>query len=341
MPLSNPPLSEKLLKLELLDDYEPVANAWEELWHRCPTASVFQHPAWLISWWRHFGSGELLLVTIWNGEELAALLPLHAMNRERGQTAFLLGTGLSDCMDGLCAPESLPQVGSVLANWLDHNREIQFDFHDLQPGSFLVDLDAPCGWESRVEVQEYSPALPLEGFSEMELPIPAVRARELAYYRRRAQKQGRVEIQEATDDRCTHAMQDLIRLHSQQWRQRSQPGVLADRAVQAFHAEAVPLLARGGLLKMYTLSINGRIAGVWYGFRAHQRESFYLSGFDPEMKSISPGTLLIGHAIEQAFQSGCASFEFLRGQEPYKYRWGAQDRPLYRRVLFWKHETSS
>ena len=44
-------------------------------------------------------------------------------------------------------------------------------------------------------------------------------------------------------------------------------------------------------------------------------------------------TLLIAHALEDAVSRGDSEFDFLRGNEPYKYRWGAVDR-FNRRMLY-------
>ena len=64
---------------------------------------------------------------------------------------------------------------------------------------------------------------------------------------------------------------------------------------------------------------------AYYGF-AHRDQAYaYLHGFDPAFGTESPGTALIGHAIRDAVASGCTNFHFLRGQEAYKYAWGAED----------------
>ena len=31
---------------------------WDALWHSVPGASPFSHPAWLLPWWRQFGTGQ-------------------------------------------------------------------------------------------------------------------------------------------------------------------------------------------------------------------------------------------------------------------------------------------
>jgi CelD/BcsL family acetyltransferase involved in cellulose biosynthesis len=43
--------------------------------------------------------------------------------------------------------------------------------------------------------------------------------------------------------------------------------------------------------------------------------------------------LIVAHAIEQAIREGAGEMDFLRGREPYKYRWGAVDRSSYGRTL--------
>jgi CelD/BcsL family acetyltransferase involved in cellulose biosynthesis len=55
-----------------------------------------------------------------------------------------------------------------------------------------------------------------------------------------------------------------------------------------------------------------------------------LCAFDPAFERLSPGKLAFLHAIEAAIAEGCDTFDLLRGDEPYKYDWGARDRSLRR-----------
>ena len=48
---------------------------------------------------------------------------------------------------------------------------------------------------------------------------------------------------------------------------------------------------------------------------------------------MSPGTLILGHSIRQAVGEGAHEVDFLRGQERFKYFWGASERPCYGRML--------
>jgi CelD/BcsL family acetyltransferase involved in cellulose biosynthesis len=56
----------------------------------------------------------------------------------------------------------------------------------------------------------------------------------------------------------------------------------------------------------------------------------YNSGLDAErFGRLSAGVVLTAHAINMAIDLGRHEFDFLRGNEDYKYRLGAQDTILY------------
>jgi CelD/BcsL family acetyltransferase involved in cellulose biosynthesis len=109
--------------------------------------------------------------------------------------------------------------------------------------------------------------------------------------------------------------------------------VLAHPAVERFHRAAARGLLRLGALRLYVLRVAGRAIAAHYGFSHRRRAYYYLGGFDPEFKAASPGTLLIGHAVERALLDGAQEFDFLRGRESYKYLWGAAERATYNRTF--------
>lgn len=55
----------------------------------------------------------------------------------------------------------------------------------------------------------------------------------------------------------------------------------------------------------------------------------YNSSYDPDLGDASPGMVLLASCIEQAIEMGLPRFDFLKGDEQYKYRLGAEARPLY------------
>jgi CelD/BcsL family acetyltransferase involved in cellulose biosynthesis len=121
----------------------------------------------------------------------------------------------------------------------------------------------------------------------------------------------------------------LLDLHRRRWQARDEPGMLSG-PLEPFHREVVRRFQTNGLLRLYALYLDDAPAAAFYGFATPRRTVFYVGGFDPRFERFSPGMLVIAHAIQRALVEGAAEFDFLRGAEAYKYRWGAIDRELYR-----------
>jgi CelD/BcsL family acetyltransferase involved in cellulose biosynthesis len=109
---------------------------------------------------------------------------------------------------------------------------------------------------------------------------------------------------------------------------------LDNAGICAFHRKVARQLLNEGGLRLYLLTLEGREAAAFYGFRHKRRTMYYLGGFLPEFKQLNVGTIIVGYAIEQAAREGAPEFDFLRGDESYKYDWGAINRLTYRRTIY-------
>jgi CelD/BcsL family acetyltransferase involved in cellulose biosynthesis len=156
--------------------------------------------------------------------------------------------------------------------------------------------------------------------------IPARKLRKLRMARHRAERRGETHVRSIDDGDAPAFLQTLFDLHDARWRSRGEDGLLGDARVRRFQEEALPDLGRAGLVRLYAVEIGGRVVGAYYGFLNRGRAYAYLGGFDPDFSYESPGTILVGYAIEEAVREAASEFHFLRGREPYKYEWGAVDR---------------
>ena len=162
--------------------------------------------------------------------------------------------------------------------------------------------------------------------------IPPRKLRKLRMARHRfARRGGDVETADAVT--APAFLEALVRLHAARWESRGEAGVLADPLVQAYHRAALPGLVAHGLLYATLVRIETRVAGVFYGMKRDATLYAYLGGFDPDFAFESPGTVLMGDALDRMVRDGAGRLDLLRGQEPYKYEWGALDRPNLCRVL--------
>ncbi|MFP3914104.1 MAG: GNAT family N-acetyltransferase [Actinomycetota bacterium] len=73
---------------------------------------------------------------------------------------------------------------------------------------------------------------------------------------------------------------------------------------------------------------DGGAAAVVFGYSDPTGYYLYNSAYDPSLREGSPGVVLLGSMIEKAISEDMPRFDFLKGDEAYKFRLGARRRPL-------------
>jgi CelD/BcsL family acetyltransferase involved in cellulose biosynthesis len=314
-----------------------LRSEWTQLFKRCPDAAPFQSPDWLLPWWTWFGDGELLAFVFRKEEQLVGLaLTFIYASKDFGQQLLLLGTGNSDYCDVLFEPSAQAECCQLLFGVIEEHRG--WDVCDLQPlraESVLISANSPPDWRTDLAQQDVCPRIKLSRHRLANSKALGKMLKNANYSRRRLEKAGPVRIEPA-DDNTFHEIFEAFRtLHQARWRARGHSGVFADETARAFHCEAAAALLEAGILRLYALRVSHHIIGCLYCLVHARRAHYYLGGFDDRFAPYSPGVILIGHAIEDAVQQGALEFDFLRGNESYKYRWGAEDHPTYLR-RFWR-----
>jgi CelD/BcsL family acetyltransferase involved in cellulose biosynthesis len=102
-------------------------------------------------------------------------------------------------------------------------------------------------------------------------------------------------------------------------------GAMRQQMRQAMHAAF-----RGGWLQLAFMEVNGEKAAGYLNFDYNQHIWVYNSGLDFRFREISPGWVLVGHLLQWANDNQRQYFDFMRGDEEYKYRFGAIDRRVVR-----------
>jgi len=326
------------LSLQILSqpkDLTAISEPWYELSELSHSATPFQTPEWCLPWWNHFGSGTLSVLSFVNAGKLLGLAPFFTRNEENQRTVQAIGTGNTDYLDILTHPDHEKEILAGVSNFLRENPKKWdlCDFQEIRPDAVTANLELPTSQISRV-TQSICPVVPLaRTWEELRMVWSSGHFTKVMKYRRRLERQGNVQYEAVCAQNFETLFDTIIQLHQRQWQEQEMAlsaGIFSDPQSIAFHKEVARGFLKSGALRLYTLTLNGiRIAAI-YGFVHRKRAYYYISGFDPLYASFSPGTLIIVHAMEEALKEGLVEFDFLRGQEPYKYRWGAQDRPNYR-----------
>jgi CelD/BcsL family acetyltransferase involved in cellulose biosynthesis len=314
-----------------LERFQPL---WKALWREDQNATPFQSPEWLLPWWHLFGEHDHRVIVISRQGKPISFLPfyIHHNHTLQEHQLLLIGAGTSDYLDGVfspdCGPEQIWMTFDALKS--EGGWDVLYANQLRRQSMLFKALSQANGWE----VQGFSgepcsrmPAAPIEN-------LPVKIRRNAMYYRNRAMRLGALELVVADARNCLDAFNTLVRLHTNRWQSCGEPGVLADSRVLACHREAIPLLEREGMLRLYSLLLNGEVLGVAYALvdpadRPERTLYVYLTAYSVERADLRPGTILLALLTEHAYREGITTIDMLRGNEGYKKLWHVQSQPTF------------
>jgi CelD/BcsL family acetyltransferase involved in cellulose biosynthesis len=315
--------------LRSLAELREIAAEWADLWERCPAATTFQRPEWLLPWIEKFSPQQICAIEVRLHARLVGFAPfLIYPNGEERVLAFM-GGGVSDYLDLLADPQWQTEiVECVLQNATGEPGWTTLDLTDLPSTSVLLRTPHLA---THVSEHDTCSALPLPQNRDELLHLFSKRQRSnLRNARSRLLKAGGGQVEIATPETLPEFLDDLFRLHTTRWSVAGQAGVLHDDRVREFHRASAPALVGRGSLHLYRLRSKGRTLAIIQCFFDRDTVFCYLQGFDPEFAYFSPGTQLMFAVLENAVRLGMRKFDFLRGIESYKLHWRAQTQPTFR-----------
>ncbi|WP_242335839.1 GNAT family N-acetyltransferase [Anaeromyxobacter sp. SG66] len=335
-PTSPAPAGERAAGLTVVEHRDPARLAvlkeeWRALFDAAQAPSPFLSWEWLHTFHRCFAARRPIWILEARDRDarLAGLLVLSARPGLVGERRFsLLGNGLTgaDGLDVLARPEHAAAAREAIARALAAGAAAWdvLCLEDLPCGSPTVAAlraaMAPRGVRAQVERGFVCPGFVVRGTFEQHLS--RIRRRET--YTRRVrwlEKQAGFRIEVAAADEATAAMDDFLRLHRLRWEVEGGSSGIPPGPVEEFHREVAPLLAARGWLRMYRLFVGRDAIAAVYGLEVGRRFFYYQSGYDPAWSARSPGVVLVGRTVADAYARGLTDYDFLRGTEAYKMDW--------------------
>ncbi|MBI2460234.1 MAG: GNAT family N-acetyltransferase [Candidatus Rokubacteria bacterium] len=285
-------------------------TAWNGLLARSATDVPFLTWQWQTAWWEAFGPGPLALFVVRDGETPIGLLPLYGL--EAGGRTVLRLVGEEEIWKAL-----LPSLLELRWDLLDlHCLPAASPSLQLLPG-----LARAWGLAVEVEREERCPVVELP--ESWEAYLARLSGKDRHELRRKLR---RLETRQARTSALTTpaavaaVLDTFLGLHR---KSKAGKARFMDARMEGFFRAVALAFARAGWLALWILWVEGRPAASLLCLDYGSRVSLYNSGFDPEAARLSPGVGLIAASIRDAIGRGRRRYDFLRGEEPYKYGFGA------------------
>jgi CelD/BcsL family acetyltransferase involved in cellulose biosynthesis len=187
-------------------------------------------------------------------------------------------------------------------------------------------------WTLNVEREDVCPVLSLPAggtFDDYLATLGKKDRHEIRRKLRRAETHGDVRLTDSPDPLAD--LELFIDLHQRKWGEQGLfPATTGGDASRTFFRRLFEEHGPDGVLRLAILTVGDRPIAAGVHFRTADGYLYYNAGVDPEARDLSPGVVMVAAYIQRAIADGCRRLDFLRGDEPYKYEWGAVDEPIQR-----------
>jgi CelD/BcsL family acetyltransferase involved in cellulose biosynthesis len=312
---------------------------WSALVDADPTGTFFHYPAYLKLYWEEFGAAPEHLLLAFADDASGGLVGAVAFERIGGSLRFLGGTEVTDYM----SPVALPGWGDAMAKELLAGLVRRNDWGEAD----LRGLPEDSPWLERLragaedqgvtaEIVEDSngvaPHIALPGSWDDYLSrLPSKLRHEIRRKARRLESEvGEYRVVISTEETISGDLDRFVELHRSS---EGPKGVFMKPGMEIFFRRLGEAFLPKRVFRLASLEVQGvKVAGT-IGFSCNGTYYLYNSAFDHSWERLAPGMVLVAEVIREAIGERCGRFDMLKGDYPYKYRFGALQRRIKRLVL--------
>ena len=324
---------------------QELETEWNLLLDESITHVPFLRHEYLRIWWDTLGGGEwksaeLTIAAARRDGSLVGIAPLFLTPDHQGLSALMLlgSIEISDYLDLIVRPQDLKVFVDELLPFLAANIPAWqvLDWYNLLDTSPLLEVIQQAaiklGWHVELNQLQHSPYIPLPGDFETYLAgIDKKQRHEIRRKMRRAEEanQGVTYVIANDAARIDQDIEDFLALMAND----AQKLAFLTPVMRETFRQMVRCAFETGCLHLAFLEINGEKAAGHLSFDYLKRIWAYNSGINPKYIELSPGWVLLGRELQWANQNGYTEYDFMRGDEEYKYRFGSVDRSVKRLTM--------
>lgn len=321
--------------------FRDLQDEWNHLLDRAVRKSAFLRHEFMFAWWeihgrQQRGAAPFILLARDRERRLVGLLPLYCSKSRE----LLFGVRELRFLGSVQeAPEYLDlivtdnaatsQIVKALLNGLKNFRS-KYDllrFTDMAEDALLLaclpNWATECNSEFRQMPWMVCPHIKISG--DFESYLQTVSSNHRANFRRRQRKLNdtcKLTMEIATTPAQVEKDFDtLFALHQKRWTQREGTSAFNNETSRRFHRRVAKMMAENNVARIFSLKCDDKTVAALYCFLYDHRLMYYQAGFDIDYESQSVGLVLMGMILQYCHEQGYSEFDFLRGEEEYKFRW--------------------
>jgi CelD/BcsL family acetyltransferase involved in cellulose biosynthesis len=323
------------------NEFESLSEVWDSLLRKSGDNNpIYLTHEWLLTWWKHCGEGKKLNVILIEKEgQPIGIVPLMRTEYRIGlfKIHALETIGSLNCNHiGLIRSGDREEAVSAFLAYLEEELakgELVLRLTWVPDDCEFLDLLRRCisapsrNLVMQEKAKTLAPYITLPStWDEYFRSLSQNRRHTLRRKLRSLEKAHNVEFWDCTGDNLESMLRRFIDLQERRWQSAHVKGVFSDPKMEAFYRDIATQFVKKGWLHFSCLIVDGVVVSAEYAFIYNHKFYCATSARDIDYSKYNVGHLHQMFLIKYAIQRGLREFDFLRGDEPYKFHWTESSR---------------
>jgi len=318
----------KFTKIEDQTAFFALEKEWNDLCDRSDHF-YFQTFSWMKQWWRFNSKTRQIQLNIlvgWNKDKPVLIWPLVIEKKKRGTRLEWMGADLNDYCDVIMDNTVESPFNWMAGAWdiIEKTPKIDLIRLDRLRSDSMTTIFLKKNSRKLTRVST-SPYVNIEQWQtwgsyfehhkkNLQVKTHARRMRGLA-------KKGKVSFEVNPPDRTGEIIQTMMAQKTARMATKGQSGIHQSKRFVEFLTETALVAQSDNTLHLSVLKVDDRVIACHLGFLYRQTLYWFVPSFDPEYARYSPGRALLEKILKWSFENSVNRFDFLLGDETYKYQW--------------------
>lgn len=332
-------------------EFKSIRKKWNALLEKSRADKIFMRWEWLCNWWLVFGNNSrLVIILIFDEDNLIGIAPFYINVQKKYPIKIsmleILGSRFvgSDYLDIIVEDGKEKIVIDELLKMLWDLKRIIINFVNIRKDSIAYQIVEKVQTKTEYRTYKYAvttcPFIKLPySWNELLLGFKKKKRGNVKYYRKKAIKDLSITFYRVEkEDELSFYFNSLVNLNKyrmQQKKVRSLNGTFFNNKFVEFHERISKAFLKDNILRLYFLkNKQNDVVACKYNFLLNNKVYSYQVGIKPGYEKSRLGTVLLSYCIEDAISEGCKEYDFLEGNEKYKYEWAKETALIYSYYLF-------
>ncbi|MBI4847192.1 MAG: GNAT family N-acetyltransferase [Nitrospirae bacterium] len=313
----------KISAISTFEGLSGIESSWKRIFRESGSANIFLSWEWSSLWLKHFVSdGGIFVLKVEDDGDVVGIAPMIVV---RGQVCFI-GGGLADYTDFLILRDQRKVIAAILDFIFTKTDWVMISFPRIPESSPnllpLRELLSGIAYPSRVRAVGVSPCVRITGtWDDYYKGTSKGLRQDIRTAHNKFRSMGETTYEDYNENNSEELLNCFFEMHRKRQAGKIGESLYETQVNMDFFSELASAFHATGWSDFSVLKIDGRIISAVFAFKYHRIFFYWIPVFAPEFLKYSPGKVHIQILLKKCFEEGFREFDFMRGDESYKYKW--------------------